>query len=207
MIQDQILCFQFLCQLTGILYSRMMFLIWFEFICLREQTECFMKKPCAVFGIFLFTFIIWLISTTGQLLSLCVLHAEPKLFCLCRQNIKKCHPVSQNRSIFSVLYFFQMDFVSDKFRFLWCEKHLCHLFQQADHFIMSIDSHFTVKLSSCHSLTIHTKHPYYSKQMINVFMCHKYSADFFPADSCVLQLLQNCISATSVYHKIFFIFI
>ena len=163
-----------------------------------------MEKPGTVHCIFMFTFIIWLISTTGQFLSVCIFHAKSKLFCFCRKNIKECYLVSQNHSFFSIFYFFQMYFLTNVFGFFCSQKHLGHLLQKADHFVMSVDYYFAIKLSSCHSLAIHTEHPDNSQQMVDMFMRNKNRTDILPADSGIFQLFQNGASTAAIYHKIFF---
>ena len=115
--------------------------------------------------------------------------------------------MSEDRFLLSVLYNFQMHFLTDKSGFLGSQKHFCHLFQQCDHFIMSINRYFPVKLPSRHSLTVHSEHPDNSKKMINMLMGHKDRSDLFPVNSGIFKLFQNCVSAAAIDHEIFVSFL
>ena len=180
-----------------------MFLIRLEFICLGIQTERLMQQPGTVYGIFFLAFIIRFISTAGQFLSICIFHAESILFRLGRSDIKKGGFMSENTLLFSIFHFDKICLFSNKSGFLRSKKHFRHLPQKPDHLVMCINPDLFIKLSSCHSLTVHSQHPDNSQEMIYMLMGNKNCMNVLPADTCILQLFQDRASAASVNQKIF----
>ena len=59
----QVLYAELFCQFAGIFGCGVMFLVWVESVCLVEETECFVKEPFAVFGVFFLAFVVWFVHS------------------------------------------------------------------------------------------------------------------------------------------------
>ena len=69
--------------------------------------------------------------------------------------------------------------------FLW-QKFSGQIKQQINDFIMCIYHSFAFIFALLHMLAYHTDHPYDTRNVIDMFMCHKDSSNLFPVNSGML---------------------
>lgn len=124
-----------------------MFLVWVESVCLVEETECFVKEPFAVFGVFFLAIVVWLIATTGEFVAIAHVHAEAKLFRFGGLDVEESRLMSHDGSFFSVFYDYQMQAVSNIAGLFLRIKHLCHLLEDAYDLFVSVNCCLTFVLS------------------------------------------------------------
>ena len=201
MIQDKILNSKVLSQLTGILNCGVMLLIWIEDITLSIQTECFVEHPVAAFCVFLFTFIVWLVSAAGKYLTTVIDHMETELFRLGGTDIKEGHFFIKDGSLLAVFYLNEVESVTDVLSLFFIKKLECHVLQKSDHFVMSVNIRLTLVSTFLHVLTDDTDHPHDSHDMIHMLMCNKDLMNIHQINACFFQLGKHGISAASVNQK------
>ena len=107
-VEDQVLYAKLFCQFAGIFGCGVMFLVWVESVCLVEETECFVEKPFAVFGVFFLAFVVWFVTTAGEFLAIAYIHAEAKLFRFGGLDVEESRLISHDGSFFSFFYDYQM---------------------------------------------------------------------------------------------------
>ena len=163
---------QLLCQLTGILDRRVVFLIWRENISLSVQAECLMEHPGAVFGIFFLTFIIRLVPAAGELLSVSQIHREAKLFCLSGMDVEEGDRVSENCFRLTVFHCDKVQFRVKGEDFIFLQQFLSHIPEQLDHFVVSVDIDIFSALF-CKIAGKHTHHPDNTEDMVDMLVCDK----------------------------------
>ena len=178
-----------------------MLLIWIEDITLSIQAECFVEHPVASFCVFLFTFIVWLVSAAGKHLTAVVDHLETELFRLGGTDIKEGHFLIKNCFFLAVFYLDQMKSVTDVLCLLLIQKLKCHVFEKSDHFIMSIDVCLALISAFFHVLANDADHPHDPHDMVYVLMCNKDLMNIHQINASLLQLGKHRISAASVNQK------
>ena len=110
--------------------------------------------------------------------------------------------MSHKGSFFSIFHNYQMQAVSDIAGLFLRIEHLRHLFEDADHFLMSVNSYLSFILSLFHVLTDHSDHPDDSHDMIYMFVCHKDLTHIHPVKSGMFQLCKQSVSTAAVNQQV-----